>query len=85
MPSDVLRRHGVFCGSMLPPLITSEGNSLRIEFSSDDSIHETGFAAVFFTGESRIFLHTHTPVSYTHLDVYKRQTNSYEDSRELKD
>ena len=24
-------------------------------------------------------LHTHTPVSYTHLDVYKRQTIPYDD------
>lgn len=56
MPSDVLRRHGVFCGSRLPPLITSEGNSLRIEFSSDNTVHKTGFAAVFFTGELKNLL-----------------------------
>lgn len=50
MSADVLRRHGVFCGSRLPPLVTSEGNSLRIEFSSDNSVQKSGFAAVFFTG-----------------------------------
>ncbi|RZF44812.1 hypothetical protein LSTR_LSTR000764 [Laodelphax striatellus] len=49
MRSDVLRRHGVFCGSRLPPLVTSESNALRIEFSSDNSVQRTGFAAVFFT------------------------------------
>ncbi|XP_054258423.1 tolloid-like protein 2 [Macrosteles quadrilineatus] len=49
MSADVLRRHGVFCGSRLPPLVTSEGNSLRIEFSSDNSVQKSGFAAVFFT------------------------------------
>uniref|UniRef100_A0A1B6GTE4 Metalloendopeptidase n=2 Tax=Cicadellinae TaxID=33370 RepID=A0A1B6GTE4_9HEMI len=49
MSADVLRRHGVFCGSRLPPLLTSEGNSLRIEFSSDNSVQKSGFAALFFT------------------------------------
>jgi tolkin protein len=51
MSSNVLRRHGVYCGSRLPPLITSEGNALRIEFSSDGTVHKSGFAAVFFTGK----------------------------------
>ncbi|XP_067013394.2 protein tolkin [Anabrus simplex] len=46
---DILRKHGVFCGSRVPNLITSEGNSLRIHFMSDSSIHKSGFAAVFFT------------------------------------
>lgn len=49
LSADVLHRHGVYCGSRLPPLITSEANALRIEFSSDSSIHKSGFAAVFFT------------------------------------
>ena len=50
MGSGEIRRHGVFCGSRLPPIITSEGNSLRIEFLSDNSVQKSGFAAVFFTG-----------------------------------
>jgi len=45
-----MRRHGVYCGSRLPGLITSEGNSLRVEFNSDNSVQKSGFAAVFFTG-----------------------------------
>jgi hypothetical protein len=49
---DMMRKHGVYCGSRLPPLITSEGNSLRIEFNSDTSVQKSGFAAVFFTGNS---------------------------------
>uniref|UniRef100_A0A1B6D601 Metalloendopeptidase n=1 Tax=Clastoptera arizonana TaxID=38151 RepID=A0A1B6D601_9HEMI len=49
MSADVLRKHGVFCGSKIPQLVTSEGNSLRLEFSSDNSIQKSGFAAVFFT------------------------------------
>ncbi|XP_063851508.1 protein tolkin-like [Scylla paramamosain] len=44
-----MRKHGVFCGQSLPYLITSEGNSLRIEFNSDNSVQKSGFAAVFFT------------------------------------
>lgn len=46
-----MRKHGVFCGQSLPYVITSEGNSLRIEFNSDNSVQKSGFAAVFFTGE----------------------------------
>ncbi|XP_024877465.1 tolloid-like protein 2 isoform X4 [Temnothorax curvispinosus] len=46
---DVLRKHGTFCGARLPPLITSEGNFMRITFTSDNSVQKSGFAAVFFT------------------------------------
>lgn len=44
-----VRKHGVFCGAHLPPVITSDGNSLRVEFNSDNSVQKSGFAAVFFT------------------------------------
>ena len=56
MGSGEIRRHGVFCGSRLPPIITSEGNSLRIEFLSDNSVQKSGFAAVFFTGIPDIYI-----------------------------
>lgn len=46
---DNLKRHGIFCGSKQLPLITSEGNAMRIEFRSDNTIQKSGFAAVFFT------------------------------------
>ncbi|KDR10358.1 Dorsal-ventral patterning tolloid-like protein 1, partial [Zootermopsis nevadensis] len=49
MGEDVMRKHGVYCGSRIPPLITSDGNSLRVEFNSDNSVQKSGFAAVFFT------------------------------------
>jgi len=49
LSENELRKHGVFCGNQLPPLVTSEGNVLRIEFASDNSVQKTGFAAVFFT------------------------------------
>merc|ERR1712117_377383 len=49
MGSGEVRKHGLFCGSRLPPVITSEGNSLRLEFLSDNSVQKSGFAAVFFT------------------------------------
>ena len=64
MGSGEIRRHGVFCGSRLPPIITSEGNSLRIEFLSDNSVQKSGFAAVFFTG---IY---HVIITY-YLDIIK--------------
>ncbi|KAG7190872.1 hypothetical protein KM043_006933 [Ampulex compressa] len=46
---DVLRKHGIFCGARLPPMITSEGNFMRVIFTSDNSVQKTGFAAIFFT------------------------------------
>ncbi|EFN62057.1 Tolloid-like protein 2 [Camponotus floridanus] len=46
---DVLRKHGIFCGARLPSLITSEGNFMRITFTSDNSVQKSGFAAIFFT------------------------------------
>lgn len=48
--SDKLRKHGVYCGQEAPSMITSEANALRVEFESDSSVHKSGFAAVFFTG-----------------------------------
>lgn len=44
-----LKKQGAYCGPHLPPLITSEGNALRIEFYSDLSVQKSGFAAVFLT------------------------------------
>ncbi|CAD7084767.1 unnamed protein product [Hermetia illucens] len=44
-----LKSIGTYCGSKIPPILTSEGNALRIEFHSDKSIQRTGFAALFFT------------------------------------
>lgn len=46
---DTMRKHGLFCGSYLPPVITSESNNLRLEFSSDNSVQKSGFAAIFLT------------------------------------
>jgi len=49
MGSGEARQHGLYCGNRLPPVITSEGNSLRLEFLSDNSVQKNGFAAIFFT------------------------------------
>lgn len=48
-PGGQLKKQGAYCGPHLPPLITSEGNALRIEFYSDLSVQKSGFAAVFLT------------------------------------
>ncbi|XP_046963116.1 tolloid-like protein 1 [Vanessa cardui] len=45
---DVLRRHGAFCGSVLPPPVTSDGSVLRVQFTSDTSVHHSGFAATYY-------------------------------------
>lgn len=46
-----MKVHGSYCGSRIPTIITSEGNVMRIIFSSDNSVQKTGFAAVYFTGK----------------------------------
>lgn len=46
---EKLKKHGSFCGPKAPAPITSEGNVMRIIFSSDTSVQKSGFAAVFFT------------------------------------
>ncbi|XP_054716859.1 tolloid-like protein 1 [Uloborus diversus] len=45
------KKQGTFCGSRLPPILTSDGNALRIEFISDNSVQKSGFAARFFTDQ----------------------------------
>ena len=50
--------HGTFCGSSIPQPITSEGNSLRLTFSTDNTVQKTGFGASYFMGnleELKIF------------------------------
>ena len=42
--------HGTFCGSSIPQPITSEGNTMRIIFSTDNTVEKRGFSAHFFTG-----------------------------------
>ncbi|EDS37225.1 ubiquitin-protein ligase [Culex quinquefasciatus] len=46
---DNLKKHGVFCGTKLPGSITSESNTLRVEFKSDKTIQKSGFAAIYST------------------------------------
>ncbi|XP_064459101.1 bone morphogenetic protein 1-like [Ornithodoros turicata] len=43
------QKHGLFCGSRLPPVIMSEENILRVEFRSGSSVQKRGFAATFVT------------------------------------
>ncbi|XP_049516374.1 uncharacterized protein LOC119437297 isoform X2 [Dermacentor silvarum] len=49
MNDGTSQKHGRFCGSTLPPTITSKGKKLLIQFKSDDSGQYSGFAAAFFT------------------------------------
>jgi len=46
---DVLRKHGIFCGARLPPLITSEGNFMRITFTSDNRFYFMSFIFLVFS------------------------------------
>ncbi|XP_078731465.1 dorsal-ventral patterning tolloid-like protein 1 [Lampetra fluviatilis] len=41
--------HGKFCGSEVPSVITSQSNSLRVVFHSDNSMSKQGFKAYFFS------------------------------------
>ncbi|KAH9413647.1 Bone morphogenetic protein 1 [Dermatophagoides pteronyssinus] len=47
--NDHYSPHGLFCGSRLPPIITSQGHNLRVEFTSDNSVQRGGFHLHFFT------------------------------------
>ncbi|KAK2718001.1 protein tolkin-like [Artemia franciscana] len=49
LSENAMKKHGIFCGNRVPPMITSEGNALRVEFNSDTSVQKTGFAAVYFS------------------------------------
>ncbi|XP_019762656.1 tolloid-like protein 1 isoform X1 [Dendroctonus ponderosae] len=42
------KQHGSFCGTKRPSMIFSESNVLEISFGSDDSVQQTGFAAVYY-------------------------------------
>lgn len=33
---DILIKHGTYCGTRLPPLLTSEGNTFKVVFASDN-------------------------------------------------
>ncbi|XP_051165745.1 bone morphogenetic protein 1-like isoform X3 [Leptopilina boulardi] len=46
---DILIKHGTYCGTRLPPLLTSEGNTFKVVFASDNSLQKSGFAATFST------------------------------------
>lgn len=35
------------CGSLLPDPVSSDTNVLRLEFTTDDNVQQSGFAAVF--------------------------------------
>ncbi|CAL1294950.1 unnamed protein product [Larinioides sclopetarius] len=50
-PDEEWKKQGTYCGSRLPPVLTSEGSALRIEFVSDNSVQKSGFAALFFTDQ----------------------------------
>ncbi|XP_050312817.1 tolloid-like protein 1 [Anthonomus grandis grandis] len=49
MKDGKMKKHGSYCGSKAPALITSESNIMRIVFYSDTSVQKTGFAGVFFS------------------------------------
>ncbi|KAL1517012.1 hypothetical protein ABEB36_000833 [Hypothenemus hampei] len=40
--------HGSFCGTRKPGMISSESNILQVSFRSDDSVQQSGFAAVYY-------------------------------------
>lgn len=44
------RLHGRFCGSEIPEVLTSQSNSMRVEFKSDNTVSKRGFRAHFFSG-----------------------------------
>ncbi|XP_018429646.1 PREDICTED: tolloid-like protein 2 [Nanorana parkeri] len=41
--------HGRYCGSEKPEVITSQGNGIRLEFKSDNTVSKKGFKVNFFS------------------------------------
>lgn len=48
------RLHGKFCGGETPEVITSQGNNMRVEFKSDNTVCKRGFRAHFFSGKQAL-------------------------------
>lgn len=48
--------HYVFCGTKLPPSITSESNTLVITFRSDNTVQKRGFSVYYFTDKDECAL-----------------------------
>ena len=48
-----------YCGSTVPPIMTSENKSMRIRFKSDESVNKMGFSAsyAFVTGFEKASLY----------------------------
>ncbi|KAG8435188.1 hypothetical protein GDO86_013215 [Hymenochirus boettgeri] len=47
--SSESKLHGKFCGPEKPEVITSQGNSVRLEFKSDNTVSKRGFKVHFFS------------------------------------
>ncbi|XP_053307274.1 tolloid-like protein 2 [Spea bombifrons] len=47
--SSESKLHGRFCGLEKPEVITSQGNSIRLEFKSDNTVSKRGFKVNFFS------------------------------------
>ncbi|KAG5835270.1 hypothetical protein ANANG_G00271770 [Anguilla anguilla] len=51
------RLHGKYCGAEKPEPITSQYNSMRIEFKSDNTVSKKGFKAQFFSDKDECSKH----------------------------
>ncbi|XP_068113667.1 tolloid-like protein 2 isoform X1 [Hyperolius riggenbachi] len=47
--SSESKLHGRYCGTETPEVITSQGNSIRLEFKSDNTVSKKGFKVNFFS------------------------------------
>ncbi|KAE8590953.1 hypothetical protein XENTR_v10018256 [Xenopus tropicalis] len=47
--SSESKLHGKFCGPEKPEVITSQGNTVRLEFKSDNTVSKRGFKVNFFS------------------------------------
>ena len=61
---------GTFCGSEVPSLIRSSGNSLRITLTSDDADTGKGFQAVWRAVSNNISEYSKVPCVHTLLSSY---------------
>ena len=70
--ADIMMRKGnPYIGRLYTGLKGPKRTVLGFEFAGE--VVETGSAVTLFKTGDKVFGGTTTPVSYTHLDVYKRQ------------
>lgn len=68
--------HGRYCGSEKPDVITSQGNGIRLEFKSDNTVSKKGFKVNFFSGKGHFSLNIETLEVKPQVDTERKVCSS---------